>query len=121
MANHQIVHIEIPAKDREAAAKFYNSLFGWDVQQIPEMNYATFSTGEGGVGGGFNPVSADNPPDRVIVYVSTDDIDESLRQAVALGGTVVQPCMEIPGMGYFAHFKDPSGNTIALFKELNMG
>ncbi len=50
MSEHHIVHVEFSAEDREAAGKFYSELFGWEVEQIPEMNYATFETGDN-VGG----------------------------------------------------------------------
>jgi predicted enzyme related to lactoylglutathione lyase len=50
MSKHPIVHVEFSAHDREAAGDFYSKLFDWKVQQMPEMNYATFDTGEG-VGG----------------------------------------------------------------------
>jgi predicted enzyme related to lactoylglutathione lyase len=36
-----------------------------------------------------------------------------------LGGVVVQPKMEIPGVGWFGMFKDPTGNTMALFTTSN--
>ena len=60
MSSHPIVHIEFSAKDRQEAGKFYSELFGWKVEQMPEMNYATFDDGKG-LGGGFNPITEDNP------------------------------------------------------------
>jgi predicted enzyme related to lactoylglutathione lyase len=117
MTSHPIVHIEFSAKDREATSQFYTDLFGWKVEQMPEMNYASFEPGEG-VGGGFNPVSDSNPAGTVVVYVGTDDIEASLAKAETLGGKLIAPKMEIPGMGWFALFADPTGNTVGLFKEL---
>ena len=55
MHKHPIVHIEISAKDREAAAQFYHEIFGWEIQHMPEMNYYTIMCDEK-LGGGFNPV-----------------------------------------------------------------
>ena len=118
MSKHPIVHIEISANDRQAASKFYADLFGWQVEQMPEMNYATFETGDG-VGGGFSPIGENNPVGSVIVYVDTDDINASLDQVVKLGGKVVVPQTEIPGMGWFAMFSDPTGNRLGLFKSIN--
>src|SRR4030066_907757 len=116
MSKHPIVHIEISAKDREAASKFYADLFGWEVEQMPEMNYATFETG-GGPGGGFSPIGENNPVGSVIVYVDTDDIEASLDKAVQLGGKVIVPETPIPDMGWFAIFEDPTGNRIGLYKD----
>lgn len=117
MSTHPIVHIEISAKDLGAASKFYADLFGWKIEPMPEMNYATFEA-EGGPGGGFNPVSDENPAGTVLVYVGTEDILASLDQVVKLGGKLVVPKTEIPGMGWFAIFSDPTGNNIGLFQEM---
>jgi predicted enzyme related to lactoylglutathione lyase len=113
MSQHPIVHIEIAAKDREAAGKFYSDVFGWKVQQLPEMNYATFEA-EGGPGGGFNPVE-NNQPTPVMIYIDTDDIDATMQKIQQLGGKLVRPTDDVPGMGQFAFFSDPSGNVLALW------
>ncbi len=116
MSNHPIVHIEFSSLNREASAAFYQNLFGWQVRQIPEMDYATFDSGEGSVGGGFNPVHEQNPAGTVTVYVNTDDIRATLAQVVALGGKAISDPMPIPGVGLFAYFQDPTGNTLALLE-----
>jgi uncharacterized protein len=120
MSKHPIVHIELSSKDREADARFYHELFGWEIQQIPDMNYATFATGKDEPGGGFNPVNPDTPAGTVMVYINTDDLDESLRKVQALGGRIVHPRMEIPGIGDFAIFSDLTGNKVALLQPLPM-
>ena len=112
MSEHPIVHVEFSAQDRQAAGKFYSELFGWKVQQIPEMNYATFETGS--VGGGLNPVQETYPAGTVVVYVHTDDIDATLVKAESLGGKTLVPKSEIPGVGWFGLFADPTGNMIGL-------
>jgi uncharacterized protein len=118
MTKHPIIHVEFSAKDREAAGKFYHELFDWEIKQIPDMDYATFSTGDGGTGGGFNPITADNPPGTIMVYVETDSVEDTLRKAEALGGKTVSPRMEIPGVGWFAIFQDPTGNQVAVLEPI---
>jgi uncharacterized protein len=117
MSTHSIVHIEFSTQDREASGKFYSDLFGWEIEQSPEMNYATFATGEG-VGGGFNPITDRYPAGTVAVYVGTDDIPGTLARAQSLGAKIVAHEAEIPGMGWFALFQDPSGNMVGLFKAM---
>jgi hypothetical protein len=118
MSKHPIVHVEISANDCEAAGKFYSDLFGWNVRQMPEMNYAMFDYGVEGVGGGLNSVQEDNPAGTVIVYVDTEDIDADLIKVEKLGGKIVTPKTEIPGMGWFGIFTDPTGNRIGLYTDL---
>ena len=115
MSRHPIVHIEFSAQDCENAGKFYTKLFGWKIQQIPEMNYATFDTGS--IGGGLNPVQESCPAGTVTVYVHTEDIETTLALAEKLGGKVLVPKSEIPGMGWFGFFADPTGNLVGLLTQ----
>ena len=117
MSDHHVVHVEFSAKDLEATGNFYRDLFGWEVVQITEMNYATFETGDN-AGGGFNPVSDTNPSGTVVVYIGTDDIDASLAKAESLGGKTVLPKTEIPETGWFGLFSDPTGNVVGLYTAL---
>ena len=110
-----IVHVELSSKDLAESAKFYSDVFGWEAQAIPEMNYTTFSSGEGSPGGGYNPVTENNPAGTVTVYIGSDDINASLAAIEAAGGKTVIPKTEIPGQGWFAFFSDPSGNNVALY------
>jgi predicted enzyme related to lactoylglutathione lyase len=112
--SHPIVHIEIPAGDQQTAGDFYAKLFGWNVHHMPEMQYSTFAA-EGGPGGGFPAVGDMAKAGEVLIYVGTDDIDASLAQAESLGGKALAPKTEIPGIGWFGIFQDPTGNRIALF------
>lgn len=118
MSAHPIVHIEISANDLEAAGKFYADLFGWEIEQMPEMNYATFAAADG-PGGGLNPVGENTPAGSVVVYVDTDDIEATLNKAESLGGTTIVPKTEIPQMGWFGMFADPTGNTIGVYTAMN--
>lgn len=121
MANHPIVHIEIPATDIETTSKFYGDVFGWQIQTDPMYNYSMFHA-EGGPAGGFVKVGEPHDqgtmhykPGEVLVYISTDDIDATLAQIEAHGGKTVVPKTEIPHVGWFGVFTDPTGNRVALF------
>lgn len=115
-----IVHLELAAEDRGQLARFYQENFGWEVQEFEEMNYTTFSTGEGNLGGGFNPVTDDNPAGTIVPYISVDDINASLEKVTASGGTDPSEILDIPGVGLIAHFTDPSGNRMALLQPAEM-
>jgi predicted enzyme related to lactoylglutathione lyase len=120
MSNHHpIVHIEISANDHAEAGEFYASVFGWKLRAYPEMNYTTFDPGEG-VGGGFNPVTDDNPVGTIMVYINADNLEETLGKIKAAGGEVVLASYDIPTVGTMAIFKDPTGNQLALLKPLPM-
>ena len=118
MSKRNVVHIEIPAASVGDAAKFYEALFGWKMQHVPEFNYTMWEDG-GGFGGGFNQVSEEYPVGQVLVYIDSDDIDADLKRVAELGGTMIHPKMEIPGTGWFGLFKDPTGNLLALYTSMD--
>jgi hypothetical protein len=119
MSKRNIVHVEIPAANVEGAGKFYQDLFGWKIQPMPEMNYTMWEAGDGDEYGGFPQVSDDNPAGQVLVYIASDDIDADLKNVKKLGGKVLHEKSEIPGMGWFGIFKDPTGNVLALYTSMN--
>jgi hypothetical protein len=125
MGNHAIVHVEIPARDLKAAGEFYANLFGWQMTMDEKLNYYMFQSSEQG-GGGFTQVDESKSefgfqPGQVLVYVNTDNMDATLAKAESLGGKVLTPKMEVPQMGWFATFVDPTGNYIGLWQSMQQG
>jgi predicted enzyme related to lactoylglutathione lyase len=117
MADHPVVHIQIPVTSLEGGSEFYEKLFGWKTSIMPEYNYGGWETGNG-VGGGFSPIDGDGTvAGDVLVHVGTTDIDGDLAKVGELGGTTVVPKTEIPGIGWFGIFTDPAGNRIALYTD----
>jgi predicted enzyme related to lactoylglutathione lyase len=119
MSKRNIVHVEIPAVNVEGVGKFYESLFGWKIQPVPEMNYTMWEAGNGDEYGGFPLVSDENPAGQVLVYIASDDIEADLKKVEKLGGKTLHPKSEIPGTGWFGIFKDPTGNVLGLFTGTN--
>lgn len=119
MAAYPIVHLEISARDPAAASRFYADLCGWQIDHDPGYNYYQFAA-EGGPGGGF--VTPDGNMYKVgdtIPYVGVPDIDAFLKRVEQLGGKVLLPKTEIPGMGWFAFFSDPTGNRLGAYARIN--
>ncbi len=118
MTKHKFVHIELSSRSHAEMKKFYTQLFGWQTQDMPEMNYVTFAPGPGEeeVGGGFAPITENTPAGTVLVFVSTDDLKASIAKAEKLGAKIILPSQEVPGMGTFGVFIDPSGNQIGLWQ-----
>jgi uncharacterized protein len=117
MTKRNIVHIEIPTRNFEESGEFYKNLFGWKIMPMPEMNYSTWEPIEG-PGGGFNPLGEWTKVDNVLIYIDSDDIAADLKKAKSLGATIIKDKSEIPGYGWFGVFKDPTGNSIAVYKAM---
>jgi predicted enzyme related to lactoylglutathione lyase len=123
MTKRNIVHIEIPAADQAKAAKFYQALFGWKTTRDEKMNYTMWEPTEG-PGGGFAPLGEQQgggkvKPGDILIHVDSQDIEADLKRVVELGGKIVRPKSEIPGIGWWGEFKDPTGNRIALYTSKN--
>ena len=116
MSNHNVVHFELSSHNIDAMKKFYGDALDWTFTDYPDMNYTVFATGEGGVGGGFSPVNDQNPAGTVLLYLHTDNLENSRGKIRAAGGSIVMESLEITGVGTMAIFIDPSGNTLALLE-----
>jgi predicted enzyme related to lactoylglutathione lyase len=117
-----IVHIEIPASNGAVAAKFYGDAFGWELSHDDSFDYWQFEP-SAQPGGGFVNVSDGTNADMgsakvgdLRIYIASDDIEADLARIESLGGARAGDPMEIPGVGWFATFTDPTGNTLALYK-----
>jgi predicted enzyme related to lactoylglutathione lyase len=119
MSKRNVVHVEIPAANVEAAGKFYQDLFGWKISHDPELNYSMWEAGNGDAYGGFPQVSDQTHAGQVLVYIASDDIDADLKKVVEMGGKVIFPKDEIPQTGWFALFQDPTGNVLGLYTSMN--
>jgi len=117
VSDHTICHVEIVAADPATSSRFYGDLFGWKMSAMPVDGSTTYHTFEtpAGLGGGFPSIGVDYKPGDVIVYISTDDIDATLARVTELGGRTLLGKTEIPGMGWYAQFADPTGNRLGLY------
>jgi len=75
----------------------------------------TKEAGAPGMDGGIFKKSG--PEDRPYNYIGVQSIDETLAKVEAAGGTVVQPKMAVPGIGWSAIAADPEGNPHGLFQD----
>ena len=124
--DHTVVHFEIPADDVEKLRKFYSELFGWKIEKMPgPVEYwgiATVSVNEKGmperlgVNGGM--MKRQNPEHKPVNYIAVESVDEYVKKIEALGGRVIVPKMEVPGIGWWASALDPEGNQFAIMQSV---
>jgi len=114
MAN-PFVHVELTTTDVAKAKSFYSGLFDWKLEDVPGMDYTFINVGEGTGGGMMKSVQPDSPS-CWMSYVLVDDVTVSTEKARSLGATICKEVTEIPGMGWFSVFTDPTGATLALWQ-----
>ncbi len=109
-----VVHFEIGGRDTEKSQAFFRDLFDWKIEM--QGPAAMINTGsEIGIHGHISSLGHE-PHNYVTVYVQVDDLQAYLDKAENLGGKMIIPPTDIPGMGAFAWFADIDGNTIGLWK-----
>jgi predicted enzyme related to lactoylglutathione lyase len=114
----KIVHFEIPVDDSARAAAFYRGVLGWEVSGFGDQPYWLVRAGDEGEPGADGALIARGDIHRSPVLIAgVDDLDAAVARVETHGGTVVQPKLPIPGVGWAAYFVDPEGNTIGLFQD----
>ncbi len=106
----KIDYVEFPGGDLAATKAFYATAFDWTFTDYGP-SYAAF---EGqGTDGGFSADAAEAPAKPLVVLYAHDLEAMEAKVAVA-GGVVVRPIFAFPGGRRF-HFRDPSGNELAVW------
>ncbi len=105
---------ELWASDPDAAATFYEEVFGYtrDTMKMPQGNYHVMKNGEKPRAGVMKAMG-DAPP-HWAYYVHVDDVDASLARAKKLGGGLMGDPMEVPGVGRFGFVTDREGSALGL-------
>ena len=104
------------------ANHFYQQLFNYELSEleIPGMGTSTIYSAAGQAFA--NPAqleAGEEVPSHWINYITVADVDESCKQAEALGGKVCIPAFDLPSIGRTALVNDPSGAVFHLFTPEN--
>ncbi|MET0461380.1 MAG: VOC family protein [Ilumatobacteraceae bacterium] len=112
--------IDLLSSDTDVATAFYGGVFGWTAESAgPEYGgYINFSKDGTRVAGCMqkDPATMAGMPDAWAIYLASDDAQATCDAAVAAGGGVMMPPMEIPAIGNMAFVTDPGGASVGLFQ-----
>ena len=112
----RVVHFDISAENPEELKKFYETVFGWKFNKWEgPMEYWLIETGEGpGINGGLGKRS---PEQMDVNTIGVPDLDEYIVKVQENGATILAPKMAIPGVGWYAVFKDAEGNIFGMMQD----
>ena len=109
---HPVIHAEIRTSDPDATRAFCSDLFGWTYTDGAFPGYTFADTGvEGALPTAIGPLQGGN--DSVLFFVGVEDVEATLAQAEALGGKIIQPVQNVPGVS-FGVLEDPQGHHIGV-------
>lgn len=115
-----VVWHELTADNAEAALRFYQAVFGWEVLSTMPMggdvgNYYLFGLGGTQMGGAFNRPKH-LPPNwpRWLVYLAVPGVTAAVEAAKAAGGKLLNGPNQVPGGNWIAQVVDSQGVPVAL-------
>jgi predicted enzyme related to lactoylglutathione lyase len=110
-----LVWNELHSPDPDASGAFYGALFGWEVEQFPEMEQVYLAIKNAGASNGaITELTQPDAPPHWLVYFGTEDTDAALAKVVELGGSVLAGPIDI-GIAKIGIVTDPQGAVFALY------
>ena len=109
---------ELMTNDVDRCGTFYNRLFDWEhtTNDMPDgKKYTTFLLNGQGLGGMLAITEEMGPvPPHWLPWFGASDCHAAVKRVVELGGKVLFPPAEFPGVGLGAVIQDPQGATFAV-------
>ena len=114
--------VELATSDQPAAKKFYSSLFGWQVEDMPigpDDNYSMFDL-EGRRAGAAYTLRPDERamgiPPHWNLYVAVESADKTAAKVGALGGRILAQPFDVFDAGRMAVVQDPAGAVFCIWE-----
>jgi predicted enzyme related to lactoylglutathione lyase len=108
---------ELYTHDLDAAERFYGSLFAYDFEPLPDVEYRMLKVGGDVVAGVLKigpPVPEGTPP-MWLNYFHLDDVDAGFQRVKELGGELLTEPRDSP-YGRLAVVRDPQGGVFSLIR-----
>lgn len=116
-----IAGLDLTVNDAPGIRDFYASVVGWRPEPVDMGEYADFAMTSPATGDWIAGVchargeNADLPP-QWLVYITVDDLDESLRRCREGGGSVLTAVKGSGAGGRYCVIRDPAGAVLALME-----
>ena len=110
--------VDLFTSDPAGAQAFYSEIFGWTSESAGEEYGGYFNFAKDGVpvAGGMRNDGQAGTPDGWTIYLATDDTERVTKEAVANGGDVIVPAMDVMELGTMAVVSDPGHASIGAWK-----
>lgn len=111
-----IVHLELHTEDPEGTRAFYEEVFGWSFEQLPETDYTIITLPSPPDGGMLERRGDSFVPPHSLAYILVDEVNEALARVHEAGGKVLGERYEIEEFGAFGVFEAPGGIVQAVWE-----
>ena len=114
----QGTHFEIHGEEPAKLADFYRNVFGWQVEQMPGVNYWRIQTGATETGALHGGLTYRAIPDLNgwMLFVNVTSLDETVALVQRLGGSIVRPKTAVPRTAWVTIVADPAKNIFGVWQ-----
>jgi hypothetical protein len=117
-----ITWMDLTVPDASAIRDFYSDVTGWKPEEVGMGAYSDYNMTEpesGKPAAGICHALGVNAglPAQWLVYINVENLEESVRRCVALGGKLITPLKDMGSMGRYCVIQDPAGAVAGLFEE----
>jgi predicted enzyme related to lactoylglutathione lyase len=113
-----VTHFEIYGEEPAKLADFYRNVFGWQVEQMPGVNYWRIQTGSTDPNALHGGLTYRAIPDLNgwMLFVNVASLDETVAVVQKLGGSVVRPKTAVPKTAWVTILADPAKNIFGVWQ-----
>jgi len=115
---NSLTHFEIYGTQPAGLAEFYRRVFGWQVEEMPGVDYWRIfphANGNGPLHGGVT-YRAIPGLSGWLLYVNVASLDETVKLVQKLGGSVVRPKTAVPKVAWVTIVADPANNIFGVWQ-----
>lgn len=111
--------MDLTVENAEQVRDFYASVVGWTPENVEMGGYSDFIMKAPGVEQGVSGIchargsNADLPP-QWLIYITVDDLDQSVKTCLSLGGSVISGPKNYGEEWRYCVIRDPAGAAAAL-------
>jgi uncharacterized protein len=110
--------VDLQTSDQDAAKSFYSDLLGWEYEDVPIGDGASYSMAklQGHSVAAIGPLQGEGMPSHWNCYVTVESADAAADRAAELGATVIAPPFDVFDAGRMAVFADPQGAVLSVWE-----
>ena len=116
-----VIHMEIRADVPHRPARFYSTVFGWNVRKRPGQGDQFVVDEHTTSGGAKMTVGKRSNRDAVVPRFEVASLNDAIKKIYLNGGKMVARKKEVPGLGTLAYFHDSEGNTCSILERKRRG
>ena len=115
--NNTVTHFEIYGDEPANLASFYRALFGWQVEQMPGLQYWRIQvpSATNAFSGGLT-YRAIPELNGWLLFVNVESMDEALQIIETHGGSIVRPRTAVPRTAWVTIVADPANNLFGVWQ-----